>query len=191
VIKKRILDLLLSSVLLVLFLLPMIFLCIIQKIVLGSPILFTQKRLGLNGKTFKIIKFRTMKEGSGPDEERLSSWGKLLRSTSLDELPELWNVLIGNMSLVGPRPLPEAYKDRYSDEQSKRHQVLPGISGWAQVNGRNNISWAEQFRLDCWYVENASIMLDLKILLLTIGVVLKRKNINEEDQATRSEFLGE
>ena len=157
---------------------------------LGSPIFFKQARLGLNGSTFNIIKFRTMKEGTASDEARLTSWGKFLRSTSLDELPELWNVLSGSMSLVGPRPLPIAYKDRYSEEQSKRHQVLPGISGWAQVNGRNNISWAEQFRLDCWYVENASIMLDLKILLLTIGVVLKRKNINEKDQATRSEFLG-
>jgi lipopolysaccharide/colanic/teichoic acid biosynthesis glycosyltransferase len=131
-----------------------------------------------------------MKPGKEPDAQRITYWGKFLRSTSLDELPELWNVFIGEMSFVGPRPLPTSYKNRYTPEQNRRHQVLPGITGWAQVNGRNNITWAKQFELDCWYVDKQSIMLDLKVLFLTISAVLQRKNINETDQATRSEFLG-
>jgi lipopolysaccharide/colanic/teichoic acid biosynthesis glycosyltransferase len=131
-----------------------------------------------------------MKPGKEPDAQRITYWGKFLRSTSLDELPELWNVFIGEMSFVGPRPLPTSYKNRYTPKQNRRHQVLPGITGWAQVNGRNNITWAKQFELDCWYVDKQSIMLDLKVLFLTISAVLQRKNINETDQATRSEFLG-
>jgi lipopolysaccharide/colanic/teichoic acid biosynthesis glycosyltransferase len=131
-----------------------------------------------------------MREGVGSDAERLTPWGQFLRSTSIDELPELWNVLMGDMSLVGPRPLPTQYLDRYSPEQARRHTVRPGITGWAQVNGRNGLSWERQFELDLWYVDNRSFCLDLKILVLTIITVLSRKNIAEAGQATRSEFLG-
>lgn len=157
---------------------------------IGSPIFFHQKRIGLNGKTFNIHKFRTMKAGNSSDEKRLTPWGKFIRSTSVDELPEIWNVLLGEMSFVGPRPLPVIYLDRYTDEQKRRHSVIPGITGWAQINGRNSISWDNQFKYDCWYVDNKSIKLDLKIIFLTIGRVIQRKNINEKNQATRSEFLG-
>ena len=132
-----------------------------------------------------------MRNCQGSDEERLIAWGQFLRSTSIDELPELWNVLKGEMSLVGPRPLPTIYLERYSPEQARRHEVLPGITGWAQVNGRNGLSWKEQFELDLWYVENRSFLLDLKILCLTISTVLSRKDIAEEGQATRSEFFGD
>ena len=187
---KRTLDLFLVLLFAFVFVIPMLLLSIAQKYVLGSPILFHQKRIGQQGRPFYIHKFRTMKLGEGSDKERLTGWGEFLRSTSLDELPELWNVLIGEMSFVGPRPLPESYKERYSEEQNRRHRVLPGITGWAQVNGRNNITWEKQFELDCWYVDNQSIMLDLKILFLTIVTVLQRKNINENNQTTRSEFLG-
>ena len=187
---KRTLDLFLVLLFAFVFAIPMLLLSIAQKCVLGSPILFHQKRIGQQGRPFYIHKFRTMKLGEGSDKERLTRWGKFLRSTSLDELPELWNVLIGEMSFVGPRPLPESYEERYSEEQNRRHRVLPGITGWAQVNGRNNITWEKQFELDCWYVDNQSIMLDLKILFLTIVTVLQRKNINENNQTTRSEFLG-
>ncbi len=168
----------------------MLFICFLQKIFMGSPVLFHQKRIGLNGSYFYIHKFRTMKNGNEPDSERLTKWGEFLRSSSLDELPEIWNVFIGEMSFVGPRPLPVSYEARYSEEQKRRHNVLPGITGWAQINGRNGISWVNQFKHDCWYVDHRSIMLDLKILFLTIGTVLLRKNISEQNQATRSEFLG-
>lgn len=131
-----------------------------------------------------------MQPGSASDCERLTLWGKLLRSTSVDELPELWNVLKGEMSLVGPRPLPTTYLDRYNSKQAKRHDVRPGITGWAQVSGRNSISWEQQFELDLWYVENHSRLLDLKILALTLVTVFKRENINESNQTTRTEFLG-
>lgn len=131
-----------------------------------------------------------MRKGMASDAKRLTSWGKLLRSSSLDELPELWNVLKGEMSLVGPRPLPVAYLPRYNKEQVKRHQVLPGITGWAQVNGRNGLSWERQFELDLWYVKNHSLLLDIKILCLTIKTVLRRENINAPNEATRSEFTG-
>ena len=187
---KRTLDLILVVLFTLIFAIPMLLLCIVQKILLGSPIFFHQERIGHQGRPFYIHKFRTMKLGEGSDAQRITHWGKFLRSTSLDELPELWNVLIGEMSFVGPRPLPVAYEERYSEEQNRRHLVPPGITGWAQVNGRNNISWDKQFELDCWYVDKRSIMLDLKILFLTISIVLQRKNINETDQATRSEFLG-
>lgn len=132
-----------------------------------------------------------MHKGAGSDAERLTGWGRFLRSTSLDELPELWNVLRGDMSLVGPRPLPTAYLPRYSAEQARRHEVRPGITGWAQVNGRNGLSWTRQFELDLWYVDHASFLLDLKILVLTLSTVLHRKGINEEGEATRREFLGD
>ena len=131
-----------------------------------------------------------MHEGAGSDAERLTGWGRFLRSTSLDELPELWNVLRGDMSLVGPRPLPTAYLPRYSAEQARRHEVRPGITGWAQVNGRNGLSWTRQFELDLWYVDHASFLLDLKILVSTFTTVLQRKDINEEGEATRREFFG-
>ena len=131
-----------------------------------------------------------MREGSGSDADRLTTWGKFLRSTSLDELPELWNVLKGEMSLVGPRPLPVAYLSRYNEKQARRHKALPGITGWAQINGRNGLSWERQFELDLWYVENRSFLLDIKILCSTITTVLKRENINAPNEATRSEFTG-
>lgn len=163
---------------------------------LGSPVLFRQQRPGLNGKIFTMYKFRSMtdkRDGEGkllPDEDRLPSFGKFLRSTSLDELPELINVLKGDMSLVGPRPLLVQYLPRYSDFQARRHEVRPGITGWAQVNGRNAISWEEKFSLDVWYVDNTSFILDLKILWMTVLKIMKREGISQEGQATMSEFSG-
>ncbi len=163
---------------------------------LGSPVLFRQQRPGLNGKIFTMYKFRTMTDARNeegnllPDEDRLPPFGKFLRSTSLDELPELINVLKGNMSLVGPRPLLVQYLPRYSDFQARRHEVRPGITGWAQVNGRNAISWEEKFSLDVWYVDNASFILDLKILWITVLKIMKREGISQEGQATMSEFSG-
>lgn len=163
---------------------------------LGSPVFFRQQRPGLNGKIFTMYKFRTMtdkRDGEGnllPDEDRLPSFGRFLRSTSLDELPELINVLKGDMSLVGPRPLLVQYLPRYSDFQARRHEVRPGITGWAQVNGRNAISWEEKFSLDVWYVDNASFILDLKILWMTVLKIMKREGISQEGQATMSEFSG-
>lgn len=162
----------------------------LQIALMGFPLFFRQERAGRNGKTFYILKFRTMLKGTGSDEERLTKWGRLLRATSIDELPELWNVLKGEMSLVGPRPLPTAYLPLYSKAQARRHDVLPGITGWAQINGRNGISWEKQFELDLWYVENASLWLDLKILSGTIKAVLVRKNINESEAVTRRPFTG-
>lgn len=163
---------------------------------LGSPVLFRQQRPGLNGKIFTMYKFRSMtdkRDGEGkllPDEDRLPSFGKFLRSTSLDELPELINVLKGDMSLVGPRPLLVQYLPRYSTFQARRHEVRPGITGWAQVNGRNAISWEEKFALDVWYVDNASFILDLKILWMTVLKIIQREGISQEGQATMSQFLG-
>lgn len=187
---KRVIDLLLAICSVIILILPMLLICFLQKSLMGSPILFHQKRIGMNGRYFYIHKFRTMRKGNESDSKRLTKWGKFLRSSSLDELPEIWNVFMGEMSFVGPRPLPVSYETRYSDQQKRRHNVLPGITGWAQINGRNRISWVDQFKYDCWYVDNQSIMLDLKILLLTIGAVLLRKDISEKNQATRSEFLG-
>ena len=187
---KQIFIFLLTLILLCLLSVPLLVLILLQLCILGRPIFFRQKRAGLKGHPFTIIKFRTMRDGTGSDAERLTKWGKLLRSSSLDELPELWNVLKGEMSLVGPRPLPVAYLNRYNEEQSRRHEVLPGITGWAQVNGRNGLSWERQFELDLWYVENQSLLLDIKILCLTIMTVLWRENINAPNEATRSEFTG-
>ena len=187
---KRLIDLILIFISLP-FIIPVIMiLCIVQKLYSKESIFFHQERIGLNGKSFFIHKFRTMDSGNGPDEDRLTKLGKFLRSTSLDELPEILNIIKGEMSFVGPRPLLKVYQERYSNEQKRRHLVLPGITGWAQINGRNSITWEHQFKLDCWYVENQSIMLDLKILFLTIGVVIKRKNINAKKTTTRNEFLG-
>ena len=187
---KRAFDLVSSLLLLAALCLPLLVITVQQVIKLGHPIFFRQTRAGRDGRAFKILKFRSMRNCQGSDEERLIAWGQFLRSTSIDELPELWNVLKGEMSLVGPRPLPTIYLERYSPEQARRHEVLPGITGWAQVNGRNGLSWKEQFELDLWYVENRSFLLDLKILCLTISTVLSRKDIAEEGQATRSEFFG-
>jgi lipopolysaccharide/colanic/teichoic acid biosynthesis glycosyltransferase len=163
---------------------------------LGSPVIFRQTRPGKDGKPFQMIKFRTMldavdKQGNPlPDDQRMTSFGSFLRSTSLDELPELWNVLKGEMSLVGPRPLLMEYLPLYSKEQSRRHDVRPGVTGWAQVNGRNAISWEEKLKLDVWYVDNRSFWLDLKTLLLTVKKVLVRDGISGEGEVTMSKFTG-
>lgn len=160
------------------------------------PIMFHQLRPGLNGQAFSMCKFRTMsnkRDDKGnllPDEQRLTSLGKFLRKTSLDELPELFNVLKGDMSLVGPRPLLMQYLERYTSEQARRHEVKPGITGWAQVNGRNAISWEEKFALDVWYVDNCSLSLDIKILAVTIWKVFRREGISAEGEATMPEFMG-
>jgi len=163
---------------------------------MGRPIFFKQKRPGYRGRPFTIYKFRTMTEAltpagaTAPDAERLTPFGRFLRKTSLDELPELWNVFKGDMSLVGPRPLLMEYLDRYTPEQARRHEVLPGITGWAQIHGRNSLSWEERFARDIWYVENRSIGLDLRILFTTIWKVLKSEGISAEGYATMPEFRG-
>lgn len=163
---------------------------------LGSPVLFRQTRPGLHGRPFEMIKFRTMKDATDkegnalPDSERLTEFGKKLRASSLDELPELWNVLKGDMSLVGPRPLLMEYLPLYSAEQAKRHNVRPGVTGYAQVNGRNSLSWEDKFKLDTWYVEHQSFLLDLRILLKTVKKVLIKDGINEAGEATMSKFMG-
>ncbi len=163
---------------------------------MGGAVLFRQQRPGLHGQPFGMIKFRTMsdrRDADGallPDADRLTRIGRFLRATSLDELPELWNVLTGDMSLVGPRPLLMAYVDRYTPEQARRHAVRPGITGWAQVNGRNAILWDEKFKLDVWYVDNRSFLLDMRILLMTVVKVLRRDGINAAEAATMPEFLG-
>jgi lipopolysaccharide/colanic/teichoic acid biosynthesis glycosyltransferase len=187
---KRAFDLISTLCLLLALSLPLLALLILQFVKIGRPIFFRQTRAGREGRPFDILKFRTMREGAGSDAERLTPWGQFLRSTSLDELPELWNVLKGEMSLVGPRPLPTIYLQRYSPGQARRHVVRPGITGWAQVNGRNGLTWKRQFELDLWYVDHHSFLLDLKIIGLTILTVLRRENIAETGHATRSEFLG-
>lgn len=193
---KRLMDIS-CSLLGIILLLPMMgIMAIIIRKKLGSPVLFEQVRPGLHGKPFTIYKFRTMKDArykNGdplPDEERLTAFGRFLRSTSLDELPELFNVIKGDMSLVGPRPLFTRYLERYDPEQARRHDVKPGITGWAQVNGRNDISWIEKFNLDIWYVDNWSLYLDLKIILLTVFVVIRRHGISKEGYATTISFKG-
>ncbi|NRD89496.1 sugar transferase [Sphingopyxis sp. BSNA05] len=163
---------------------------------MGSPVLFRQIRPGKDGKPFEMMKFRTMRDATGPDGQalpdkaRLTPLGSKLRSSSLDELPELWNVLKGDMSLVGPRPLLMEYLPLYSPEQARRHEVRPGVTGWAQINGRNAISWDEKFALDVWYVDNRSLWLDLKIIWLTIRKVLKREGISAAGEATMPKFTG-
>ena len=163
---------------------------------LGSPVLFRQTRPGLHGKPFEMIKFRTMKDALDkngnvlPDSERLTEFGKKLRASSLDELPELWNVLKGDMSLVGPRPLLMEYLPLYNAEQAKRHNVRPGVTGYAQVNGRNSLSWEDKFKLDTWYVEHQSFLLDLKILLKTVKKVIIKDGISAEGEATMTKFTG-
>lgn len=174
----------------------LLFIAMAVRVFLGKPVLFRQMRPGLGGRPFQLVKFRTMKDAvdaSGrplPDAKRLTRFGRMLRSTSLDELPELWNVLKGDMSLVGPRPLLMQYLGRYSPEQARRHEVLPGLTGWTQVNGRNALSWSDKFKLDLWYVENQSLLLDLKILFKTVGQVLSRRGISAEGSETMPEFTG-
>ncbi len=194
---KRLFDLTLSLAALLLLCPVLATLALIVRVQLGAPVLFRQTRPGLRGKLFTLYKFRTMtgaRDAQGnllPDAERLTRFGRFLRSTSLDELPELFNVLKGEMSLVGPRPLLTQYLERYTPEQMRRHAVLPGITGWAQVNGRNALSWEQKFALDVWYVDHQSIRLDLKILLLTVWKIIKREGIHQPGQATMQEFLGE
>lgn len=163
---------------------------------LGSPVLFRQTRPGLNGKPFDMVKFRTMKDAVDakgnplPDVDRMTPFGDKLRNSSLDELPELWNVLKGDMSLVGPRPLLMQYLPLYSKEQARRHNVRPGVTGWAQINGRNAISWEDKFKLDVWYVDNQSFLLDIKILILTLVTVFRRKGISSSTHVTMEQFKG-
>lgn len=159
-------------------------------VTLGSPVFFRQERAGKGGRSFRILKFRTMREGEGTDAERLTRVGRFLRASSLDEVPELINVLRGEMSLVGPRPLPVRYLPRYTPRQNRRHEVLPGITGWAQVNGRNAIDWETKFRYDLEYVENRSVLFDLKILWLTVWRVFAARGISAAGEATMSEFTG-
>lgn len=193
---KRIFDVIVSLFILLIFILPLIILAILVKIKLGSPILFLQERPGLKGGSFTLIKFRTMKNSVDefgillPDIQRLTRFGRFLRSTSLDELPELLNVLKGEMSLVGPRPLLMDYLSSYSKEEMRRHDVVPGITGWAQINGRNQISWDERFQLDIWYVDNQSFWLDLKILIVTILSVLRRDGVMASSSEIMPYFKG-
>ena len=156
----------------------------------GRPVFFFDERAGLGGRPFRLVKFRTMRTGAGTDAERLTGFGRFLRSTSLDELPELWNVLKGEMSLVGPRPLPVRYLSRYTPEQNRRHEVLPGLTGWAQVHGRNSLEWDEKFRYDVDYVDSRSPWLDAKILAMTMWQVLSCRGISHEGEATMGEFAG-
>ena len=193
---KRLLDIIIVAVALVL-LSPVLLLLARQiRRKLGTPVLFRQVRPGRGGIPFVMYKFRTMRDAADengrplPDAERLTLFGRKLRAASLDELPELWNVLKGDMSLVGPRPLLMEYLPLYNAEQRRRHLVRPGITGWAQVNGRNAISWPEKFRLDVWYVENRSLLLDIKILFLTVKKVLDRSGINSEGETTAAKFTG-
>jgi sugar transferase EpsL len=193
---KRILDLI-FSVLALPFLLPLLgIVALAVRIFLGRPVLFKQERLGFEGRPFLISKFRTMtdaRDGSGkllPDSQRVTRTGRFLRATSLDELPELINVLRGEMSLVGPRPLHSHYRERYTTEQFRRHEVLPGITGWAQVNGRNTLSWEDRFLLDIWYVDNQSFWLDVRIIALTIIKLITREGISQPGQSTAEEFRG-
>ena len=170
---------------------------VLVRVKLGAPVLYRQERAGLHGRPFMLTKFRTMtdeRDVSGrllPDECRLTRFGTFLRSTSLDEVPELIHVLKGEMSLVGPRPLPTAYVPRYSPRQARRLEVVPGLTGWAQVNGRNTLDWPERFEMDVWYVENRSLWLDVRIILRTIAVVLGRGGVNQDGEATMTEFLGD
>lgn len=193
---KRLLDIVIASTALVLLSPLYVFVAYKVKKNLGSPVLFRQTRPGLHGKPFEMIKFRTMKDALDeqgnplPDSERLTPFGKMLRSTSLDEMPELWNVIKGDMSIVGPRPLLMEYLPLYNKEQAKRHDVRPGMTGHAQVNGRNAISWEEKFKLDTWYVENQSIWLDFKIMLKTVKKVIAKDDISEAGEATMSKFTG-
>lgn len=194
--KKRTTDLILATVGLITLSPVFIIIAIIAMRYIGTPILFKQVRPGLKGKPFVMYKFRSMRDEVNrdgnvlPDGERMTRFGQVLRSTSLDELPELWNVLKGDMSLVGPRPLLMEYLPLYSKTQARRHEVRPGITGWAQINGRNGIDWVKKFQLDVWYVDNHSFYLDLKIIVLTITKVFKREGISQDNEATMKRFEG-
>lgn len=193
---KRLIDTGVAAV--AIFMLSPLFLVlpVVIRMTMGSPAIFAQQRPGKGGRIFTIYKYRTMTDARDhtgsllPDEDRLTPFGQLLRKLSIDELPQLWNVLKGDLSLVGPRPLLVRYLPRYTPEQARRHEVTPGITGWAQVNGRNALSWEEKFELDVWYVDNWSLWLDLKILFMTIGKVLRRDNVNASTNVTMPEFLG-
>ncbi len=193
---KRLFDVLLSVGMLSVFAAPLLLLCALVRFRLGGPVFFRQIRPGLHGVPFRMVKFRSMTDERGPDGEllpdamRLTPFGRFLRASSMDELPELWNVLRGEMSLVGPRPLLMEYLPLYSPVQARRHEVRPGITGWAQINGRNAVSWDERFRLDVWYVDNRSLWLDLKILWLTVRKVVVREGINAQGEATMQRFTG-
>lgn len=193
---KRIFDFVSAAMALIIFGIPMLLIALQIRRKLGSPVLFRQVRPGLRGRPFKMVKFRTMRDALDkdgrplPDSERMTPLGSFLRSTSLDELPELWNVLKGDMSLIGPRPLLMEYLPLYSSEQSRRHEVRPGVTGWAQINGRNELTWDEKFKLDVWYVDNQSFWLDLKILLLTVKKVFIREGISASGEVTMSKFTG-
>ena len=193
---KRIFDVIVSVLGLILLSPLLLILAILVRINLGTPVFFRQERPGLNEKIFTLYKFRSMKNAADskgnllPDEARLSGFGKILRASSLDELPELINVLKGEMSLVGPRPLLVKYLELYSPEQHRRHEVLPGITGWAQINGRNAVGWEDRFRMDVWYVDHWTPLLDLKILFVTVKKVFIHEGISAENQATMEEFKG-
>jgi lipopolysaccharide/colanic/teichoic acid biosynthesis glycosyltransferase len=193
---KRILDVTLSAMLLIVLAPVLLIIVILTKIFLGGPVLFVQQRPGLDCIPFKMVKFRTMRDTRGADSEllsdaeRLTRYGRFLRSTSLDEIPGLWNVLKGDISLVGPRPLMMEYVPLYTAEQNRRHAVRPGITGWAQVNGRNTMSWEEKFAADIWYVDNRTLWLDIRILWLTLAKVLSREGIEAEGSATMPAFTG-
>ena len=193
---KRLFDVVASACALLLLALPLLVVIWMVRRKLGSPVFFTQMRPGLQGQPFLMVKFRTMTDARGPDgallpdADRLTPFGRFLRATSLDELPELWNVLKGDMSLVGPRPLLMEYLPLYSPEQARRHAVRPGVTGWAQVNGRNTLSWDDKFKLDVWYVDHRSLWLDLKILWLTVRKVLVREGISAAGEATMGKFTG-
>ena len=193
---KRAFDLLLTLPTLILLAPLMGVIALLVRLKLGKPVLFCQARPGLNGEIFTLYKFRSMRDAVDadgrllPDAARLTRFGRILRAASLDELPELWNVLRGEMSLVGPRPLLVQYLERYTPEQARRHEVLPGITGWAQINGRNALTWEEKFRLDVWYVDHWTPGLDFKILALTVWKVLRREGISAPGQATAGEFMG-
>ena len=193
---KRLFDIAAAACALLVLALPLLVVVWMVRRKLGSPVFFTQVRPGLHGKPFEMVKFRTMTDARGPDGEllpdavRLTPFGRFLRATSLDELPELWNVLKGDMSLVGPRPLLVEYLPLYSPEQARRHEVRPGITGWAQVNGRNALDWEAKFKLDVWYVDHRSLWLDIKILWLTVKKVLVREGISAAGEATMGKFTG-
>ena len=193
---KRLVDVIISMMVLLILLPIYLVLAVMIFRRLGTPILFTQERPGLHGKPFIMYKFRTMRdirdaEGNLlSDAERITTLGKFLRSTSLDELPEFYNVLKGDMSIVGPRPLLTQYLDRYSPDQARRHEASPGITGWAQINGRNAIAWEEKFKLDVWYIDHCSLWLDVKIIALTVWKVLRREGISQQGEVTTTEFMG-
>lgn len=193
---KRLMDILVSSSALILLSPIFLLLIIIIRIKLGSPVFFSQKRPGKDGKVFKMYKFRSMTDERDKygnllsDNERLPEFGQKLRSTSLDELPELWNILKGDMSLIGPRPLLSSYLPLYNEFQKRRHEVKPGLTGWAQVNGRNNLNWPERFKLDVEYVDNISLWMDFKIIIQTIVKVIKKDGISSEDSLTMEPFKG-